>query len=124
MFLARPHRLPRLPVPATLAAVSRSEAGQAKHLLVLDGAWRVVEEVPLDLGPRHFDAEAGEGLAQIAGSLRRGDRCEALCWAGFALSGRAPCGGCGRVKVGGLGKDMERELVASVAGFEAIAGQE
>ncbi|GAB4817224.1 hypothetical protein N2152v2_004270 [Parachlorella kessleri] len=54
--------------------VSRSEAGQAKHLLVLDQDWRVCEEIPLDIGPRHFEARAGEGLSQVTGSLRRGDR--------------------------------------------------
>ncbi len=35
--------------------VSRAEAGQEKALLVLDGNWKVVEEIKLDIGPRHFD---------------------------------------------------------------------
>jgi hypothetical protein len=35
-----------------LSAVSRSEAGQDKRLLVLDREWRLAEEVKLDLGPR------------------------------------------------------------------------
>ena len=37
------------------ATVSRSESGQEKALLVLDKDWKLVEEVKLDIGPRHFD---------------------------------------------------------------------
>lgn len=35
--------------------MSRAEAGQEKALLVLDSTWNVVEEIKLDVGPRHFD---------------------------------------------------------------------
>lgn len=62
--------------------MSRSEAGQQKALLVLDANWAVEEEIPLDIGPRHFDAaqeaplDASE-LSQtscIPEGLRAGDR--------------------------------------------------
>ena len=58
-------------------AVSRSEAGQQKHLLVLDSHWRQTEEILLDLGPR-FHAMAGAAPALPPG-LRPGDRFAALC---------------------------------------------
>lgn len=35
--------------------VSRSEAGQQKHFLVLDENWQVVEEIPIDIGPKHYN---------------------------------------------------------------------
>ena len=35
--------------------MSRAEAGQEKALLVLDSTWNVIEEIKLDIGPRHFD---------------------------------------------------------------------
>jgi hypothetical protein len=76
--------------------VSRSEAGQPKSLLVLDASdWAVAEEIPLDVGPRHFTlalpggggAGGDEGLdgvdaggkadalgASLREGLRRGDR--------------------------------------------------
>jgi hypothetical protein len=47
--------------------VSRAEAGQAKALLVLDARWRAVEEVPLDLGPRHFALAATAPAAPAGG---------------------------------------------------------
>lgn len=74
---------PEMPAaPAPPPAVSRSEAGQPKALLVLDAqeGWRVVEEVPLDVGPRHYEAGA-ENLQGLLGGgmLRPGDRCAVLC---------------------------------------------
>ena len=72
-------------------AVSRGEAGQQKALLVLDAAagWKVQEEIPLDVGPRHYDVkyplvvDPGESEQSTAAAattlslpegLRRGDR--------------------------------------------------
>lgn len=55
-----------------ICAVSKSEAGQQKRLLVLDSAWQVVEEIPVDLGPRHF-AVGGEA-PQLPAGVRSGDR--------------------------------------------------
>ena len=57
--------------PLTAAAVSRSEAGQAKALLVLDQDFALVEQIPLDIGPRHFAAASGAPPPQ---DLRPGDR--------------------------------------------------
>lgn len=34
-----------------------SEAGQSKRLIVLDAEFQQVEEIPIDLGPRHFYLE-------------------------------------------------------------------
>lgn len=79
----KPHTVPGTSICYVGAPyqVSRAEAGQAKRLLVLghDGdaqaAWRLVEEVPLDVGPRHFSVEAGQGIDALASSgLRAGDR--------------------------------------------------
>ena len=57
---------------------SMAEAGQEKALLVLDrySGWEVVEEVPLDLGPRHhiLHAPTGSELTELSSSLRQGDR--------------------------------------------------
>lgn len=43
--------------------VSRAEAGQQKALLVLDSTWKVVEEIKLDIGPRHFDVQLTSGIS-------------------------------------------------------------
>lgn len=60
------------------AAVSRSEAGQHKALLVLDHTWREVpgERIPLTIGPRHYSA-VGAGSPALAG-LKPGDRCASV----------------------------------------------
>ena len=62
--------------PASLllssAAVSRSEAGQVKALLILDKDFAVVEQIPLDIGPRYFAVEPGS--APPPEGLRTGDR--------------------------------------------------
>lgn len=63
--------------PLGQSAVSRGEAGQGKRLLVLDGdTWRVREEIPLDIGPRHFSASAFPDAQgpESAADLRSGDR--------------------------------------------------
>jgi len=52
--------------------VSMSEAGQTKRLLVLDGEWGQLAQLPLDIGPRHFQLEGAE--AAPPPSLRPGDR--------------------------------------------------
>lgn len=53
-------------------AVSRSESGQQKALLLLDAAWQEVERIPLDVGARHFSlASAAPALPS---DLRAGDR--------------------------------------------------
>ena len=57
-------------VPA--AAVSRSEGGQQKHLLVLDGEWRPVGEIPIDVGPRHYTLSGSQPA--MPPSARKGDR--------------------------------------------------
>lgn len=78
----------RITVLSVNSAVSRSEAGQDKALLVVDRTkgWQVVEEVPLDFGPRHFDAALQPAAGQngnggdparalvLPEGLRRGDR--------------------------------------------------
>lgn len=55
-----------------------AEAGQEKALLVLDrhSGWEVVEELPLDLGPRHhiLHAPAASELTELSSALRQGDR--------------------------------------------------
>ncbi len=57
-------------------AVSRSEAGQQKALLVLDAAWREQGRIPLDLGARHFNLASA--APALPANLRAGDRCMAL----------------------------------------------
>ena len=54
------------------AAVSRSEAGQRKHLLVLDSNWQRTDEVLLDLGPRFHAMTGAEPV--LPEDLRPGDR--------------------------------------------------
>ncbi len=50
-----------------------SEAGQQKRLLLLDGeTWEVLEEIPVDIGPRHFSCDVAK-LDWPTG-LRAGDR--------------------------------------------------
>jgi len=56
--------------------VSRSEAGQQKHLLVLDSNWQQTDEILLDIGPR-FHAMAGAEPA-LPQDLRPGDRSATL----------------------------------------------
>ena len=56
--------------------MSRSEAGQQKHLLVLNSDWQQQGEVLLDLGPR-FHAMAGAEPALPQG-IRPGDRSAAV----------------------------------------------
>eukprot|EP00192_Tetraselmis_astigmatica_P004575 CAMPEP_0117669004 /NCGR_PEP_ID=MMETSP0804-20121206/11876_1 /TAXON_ID=1074897 /ORGANISM="Tetraselmis astigmatica, Strain CCMP880" /LENGTH=487 /DNA_ID=CAMNT_0005476983 /DNA_START=136 /DNA_END=1595 /DNA_ORIENTATION=+ len=67
--------------------VSRSEAGQAKALTLLDSSWRPVEEIPVDLGPRFFllrpsDIKGADGLEGrgplLPEELRQGDRVRIL----------------------------------------------
>ncbi len=57
-------------------AVSRSEEGQSKRLMVLDSAWQVEEEIPLDVGHRYFTLPGlAQGLeAAERHELRPGDR--------------------------------------------------
>ena len=53
--------------------MSRGEAEQEKALLVLEaGSWKETENIPLDLGPRHFSAAAAG--AQPPTALRPGDK--------------------------------------------------
>ena len=40
-----------------LNAVSRAEAGQQKTFLLLNYQYKVIEEIPIDLGPRHYDVQ-------------------------------------------------------------------
>ncbi len=54
-------------------AVSRSEAGQQKELLVLDSNWQELERIPLDLGPRHFALTSVSPV--LPADLRPGDKC-------------------------------------------------
>lgn len=54
------------------AAVSRSEAGQRKHLLVLDSSWRRTDEIFLDLGPCFHVMTGIEPV--LPQELRPGDR--------------------------------------------------
>lgn len=55
-----------------VAAVSRGEAGQQKHLLVLDSNWHELERIPLDLGPRHFALTSASPA--LPADLRPGDK--------------------------------------------------
>lgn len=64
-------------IPSGHSAVSRSEAGQQKHLLVLDSDWRQTEEILLDLGPR-FHAMTG-AQPSLPQGLRPGDRLGSCC---------------------------------------------
>ena len=64
-------------IPSGHSAVSRSEAGQQKHLLVLDSDWRQTEEILLDLGPR-FHAMTG-AQPSLPQGLRPGDRSGSCC---------------------------------------------
>ena len=61
-----------------------AEAGQEKALLVLDrhSGWEVVEELPLDLGPRHhiLHAPAASELTELSSALRQGDRVRGHRW--------------------------------------------
>ncbi|KAL6777868.1 hypothetical protein ACKKBG_A16000 [Auxenochlorella protothecoides x Auxenochlorella symbiontica] len=75
----RPHTVPGTSIHyvGSPYQVSRGEAGQGKRLLVLDGdTWRVREEIPLDIGPRHFSASAFPDAQgpESAADLRSGDR--------------------------------------------------
>jgi ABC-type dipeptide/oligopeptide/nickel transport system ATPase component len=60
----KPHTVPgtNITYVGSPYQVSRSEAGQVKKLLVLDRSqgWGVVEEIPLDIGPRHFIVDREE----------------------------------------------------------------
>ena len=53
-------------------AVSRSEAGQRKALLILDKNFRPAGEIVLDIGARHFDLRDLQELSNLA--LKQGDR--------------------------------------------------
>lgn len=53
-------------------AVSRSEAGQAKALVVLDSNWQELERIPLDLGPRYFNVTDAQPM--LPQDLRAGDK--------------------------------------------------
>jgi hypothetical protein len=49
-----------------------NEAGQSKRLIVLDHDYQQIEEIHLDIGPRHFYIEgAQQAMPQ---GLRAGDR--------------------------------------------------
>eukprot|EP00873_Tetraselmis_striata_P041002 jgi/Tetstr1/461266/TSEL_006393.t1 len=56
--------------------VSRSEAGQAKALTVLDASWRPVGEIAMDAGPRHFLLAGAAGVPGAAErpAVRPGDK--------------------------------------------------
>lgn len=59
-----------------MCAVSRSEAGQQKQLLILDEHFQEVEALDLDVGPRHYAlAHAAATPDSLPASLRRGDKC-------------------------------------------------
>ena len=53
-------------------AVSRSESGQQKELIVLDSDWQQVGATPLDLGPRHFNISLS--TSELPTDVRAGDR--------------------------------------------------
>ncbi len=53
-------------------AVSRSEAGQQKALLVLDSDWRETDRIPLDIGPRFHSLSSAQ--PDFPTDLRAGDR--------------------------------------------------
>lgn len=53
-------------------AVSRSEAGQQKALLVLDSDWRETDRIPLDIGPRFHTLSSAQ--PDFPADLRSGDR--------------------------------------------------
>ena len=74
------------------SAVSRSEAGQQKHLLVLDSNWQQKDEVLLDVGPR-FHAMAGAEPALPQG-VRPGDRSASLMSPGRSWTAPGSNGGC------------------------------
>ncbi|KAK9812526.1 hypothetical protein WJX73_005975 [Symbiochloris irregularis] len=55
--------------------VSRSEATQQKRLLVLNRDWELEEEIPLDIGPRHFSLSTqADAVTELPSDLRPGDR--------------------------------------------------
>eukprot|EP00897_Mesotaenium_endlicherianum_P010219 jgi/Mesen1/9225/ME000591S08544 len=73
----RPHRVGTTSIEyiGSPYQVSMSEAGQAKHFLVLDASWQKVDEISIDVGPRHHILAAdtcptGEALPGV----REGDR--------------------------------------------------
>lgn len=70
------HLLLCRPCAPSAIAVSRSEEGQQKRLLVLDADWQQQEEIPLDFGQRFWTMPSlAEGAAAIQkGALRAGDR--------------------------------------------------
>lgn len=84
----KPHTVPGTSIcyVGTPYQVSRAEAGQSKRLLVLShepveaggaATWQLVEEVGLDVGPRHFSVgveEGPEALVAAAALTRTGDR--------------------------------------------------
>ena len=69
------------------AAVTRSEAGQQKRLLLLDRSqgWAVAEELPLDIGPRYFTAAAV--VAPVAPTMMESPPACALAAADGAVGG-------------------------------------
>ena len=56
--------------------MSRSEAGQRKHLLVLDSNWQRTDAIFLDLGPRFHAMTGAEPV--LPQDLRPGDRLAGL----------------------------------------------
>lgn len=64
-------KIPRASI--VVCAVSRSEAGQQKALVVLDSNWRETERVPIDIGPRFHTLSSAK--PQLPPDLRQGDRC-------------------------------------------------
>ena len=75
----RPHNVEAKPNVCYVGSAyqcSHHEAGDQKRLLVLrESDWTVVEEIPVDIGPRHFTMPVGAVPAQQAlGTFRSGDR--------------------------------------------------
>ena len=106
--------------------MSKAEAGQSKALLVVDASqeWRVVEEIPLDIGPRHFTIQSIDQLD--AQNLRAGDK---VYWtyshgAGAGSSGTGDEGEVGRAK-----KELQKigvhvEMVAQEEEVVAVASND
>ena len=42
-----------------------NEAGQSKRLIVLDHDYQQIEEIHLDVGPRHFYIEGGDAVCKL-----------------------------------------------------------
>lgn len=73
-----PHTVPDTAITyiGSCYQVTAAEAGESKRMVVFDAedGWKLIEEIPISLGPRHIRVSSMDELESSSLELRAGDR--------------------------------------------------